>query len=220
MVRAVPILLCLLLAILPARADLTADYANLADAEGLETDFYTRVLGAEVSEPAREAELRPTQQRDNSLSLSGSRFLVTALLVILGAGLIVLLVQNAGLLNVDRQEYRRREAEKQTAKAGPSSQEISDRTATYAARADRIEAVEDMLAEALNKAERDLDLIFGEADTARELERRLSGLWQHHGGLRVLVGASEQSQFAGIPLSADQYATCVTTYRQIMGGSV
>ena len=149
--------------------------------------------------------------------LSWSQLIVTVLVIALILGFIILMIQNAGLLGVDMQQERLKTARK-TAKAEPlEAQELQARTKAYAKRADRIEAVEDMLAEAFAKAERDLDTIFGEAETARELERRLAGQWRHHGPLQGLIQASEQSQFAGVPLNTDQYQACLRAYGQIMG---
>lgn len=196
------------------------DYRAFAEERGISTSFYPQVTETEVAEaPPEETEEAAQEQRESNLpwELGWSQLVTTILVVALVAGFVVLLFQNAGLLGVDLQQQRRQAARK-AAQAEPlRAEELQARTRAYAKRADRIEAIEDMLAEAFAKAERDLDTIFGEADTARELERRLAGQWRHHGPLQGLIQASEQSQFAGVPLSADQYQACLRAYGQIMG---
>lgn len=197
-------------------APLREIYEAYADENRIGTEFYDRLIDQEVTE--EEAPEPEERVRDEPSGFTINRGVTTVLIIFLLAGLIVLLVQNAGQLNVDRQERVRRTQAERKRRQTLAPDEIAARQASFAERPDKIAAVEDMLAEAFEKAERDLDTIFGEADTARELERRLRGAWRFHDALHQLVRASEQSQFAGVPLAQDQYQACVQAYGKIMEG--
>ena len=196
-------------------------YQAYADQNRIETVFYERFVEGEAPElkqvePAPASAAASAKQNDYQRNRLITAVMVMAL--ILGFG--IFLFQNAGLLHVDVSAQKNPTHKKRTNTAqGMEPAALNERVKGFEKRPDRLQAVEDMLADALSKAERDLGLVFGEADTARELEQRLRGLWAYHAALRGLVQASEQSQFAGKPLDAQQYAHCLHAYRQIMSGA-
>jgi hypothetical protein len=197
------------------QGDVRQSYLDHAEARDIETEFYPRIDPENLRRDEPE-ETAPPQRTQDRRDYSGPFRVISYIIFIAFAGAVAFLIfQNMGpvtLGGVDRDKNERR-------RQAPAyeEEELAARSKAYATRNDRVEAVEDMLAEAFERAQVELDLVFGEADTARELERRLRQVWRQHAPLKTLVQASEQSQFAGIALSADQYAECVTAYRTIMG---
>ena len=214
MVRLWPLIFCVLWVGATAQAEVREQYEALVEEHNIETEFYQKFREQEVPR-AEPDEARPQERLTGQSPLIA--WITGILIVLIFAGFLVLILQNAGQLRSDLQIKRQEKARQRAKRQAPNEQEVARRAAAYAARGDRLAAVEDMLAEALARAEVELDLIFGEADTARELERRLRPLWSHQDSLQKLVYSSERSQFAGETLSQDEYSACLKAYKIIMG---